>query len=72
MGVSKTSDHTQIKIKMLNPSQEPQAPTKAPNQDLKDMDILCNFKIKVESQDLDYGCIKEHLPYPNYYVTANS
>ena len=67
-----TIDHIQIKIKRPNSSQEPQAPTKAPNQDLKDMDVLCVFKIKVESQDLDYGCIKEHSPYPNYYVTANS
>ena len=25
MGISKTSDHTQIKIKMPNPSQEPSA-----------------------------------------------
>ena len=36
-------------IKMPNPSQEPPAPTKALNQDLKDMDVLCTFKIKIES-----------------------
>ena len=46
-GVSKTSDHIQINIKMLNPSEEPTAPTKAVNQDLKDMDVLCTFKIKM-------------------------
>ena len=48
VGVSKTSDHIQIKIKVSNPSQEPPAPTKVPYQDLKDMDVLCTFKIKIE------------------------
>ena len=38
MGVPKTIDHIQINIRMLNPSQEPPASSKAPNQDLKDMD----------------------------------
>ena len=37
MGVSKTSDHIQIKIKMPNPSQEPPVSSKALNEDLKDM-----------------------------------
>ena len=59
MDVSKTSDHIQIKIKMPNPSQEPPAPSKAPNEDLKDMDVLCTFKIKIESQNSDHGCIKD-------------
>ena len=49
MGVSKTSDNIQINIKMPNPSQEPQESSKAPNEDLKDMDVLSTFKIKVES-----------------------
>ena len=35
IGKSKTSDHIQIKIKMLNPSQEPPASSKAQNQGLK-------------------------------------
>ena len=48
MGVSKTSDHIPIKIKMLNPSEEPPVSSKAPNDDLKDMDVLCTFKIKIE------------------------
>ena len=47
--VSKTSDHIQVKIKIPHPSQEPIAPTKAPNQDLKDIDVLCTYKIKIES-----------------------
>merc|ERR1711954_135720 len=48
MGVSKMSDHIQIKIKMPNPSQEPPASSKAPNGDLKDLDVLCTFKIKIK------------------------
>ena len=39
----------QIIIKMQNPSQEPPVSSKAPNQDLKDMDVLCTLKIKIES-----------------------
>ena len=63
MGVSKTSEHIQIKIKMANPSQEPPVSSKAPNEDLKDMDVLCTFEIKVESQNSDHGCIKDQQPY---------
>ena len=29
------------------------------------MDILCNFKIKIESQNLDHGCVKDKWPYSN-------
>ena len=64
MGLQKTSDHIQIKIKMPNPSQEPPVSSKAANEDLKDMDGLCTFKIKIESQISDHGCIKEQLTYP--------
>ena len=59
MGVSKTSDYIQIKIKMPNPSQEPPAPSKAPNEDLKDMDGLYTLKIEKESQNLDHEYIKD-------------
>ena len=59
MGVSKTSNHNEIKIKMTNPSQELPASTKAPNQDIKDMNVLCTFKIKIESLNLNHGCIKD-------------
>ena len=55
MGMSKTSDHIQIKIKMPNPSQEPPASSEAQNEDLKDMDILCTFKIKIEDKNQEYG-----------------
>ena len=48
MSLQKSSDHIQIKIKMPNPSQDPPASFKAPNQDFKDMGVLCSFKIKVE------------------------
>merc|ERR1711954_544487 len=80
MGVSKTSDHIQIKIKMPNPSQEPPAPSKPPNEDLKDMDVLCTFKIKTESQNSDHGCIKvsDHIqikirmPNPSQEPPASS
>ena len=41
------------------------ASTQDPNQDLKDMDVLRTFKIKIESQISEYGCIKDQWPYPN-------
>ena len=47
MGVLKTSDYIQTKIEMPNPSQEPPAPTKDTNKDLKEMDIFCTFKFKI-------------------------
>ena len=65
MGISKTNDHIQINIKMPNPSQEPPASSTAPNKDLKDIDVLCTFKIKIGSQNSDQGYIKDQWPYPN-------
>ena len=59
MGVLKTSDHIQIKINIPNSSQEPPASFKVLNEDLKGMDVLCTFQIKIESQNLDHGCIKD-------------
>ena len=56
MGVSKSSDHIQIKIKMPNPSQEPPSTPKVPNQD---------FKLKLESQYSENGCNKDNSSYPN-------
>ena len=49
IGLSKTSNYIQIKIKMTDPSQEPPASSKAPNEDFKDMDVLCTLKIMIES-----------------------
>ena len=65
MDVSNTSDNIQIKIKMPNPNQEPPLPSKAPNEDLKDMVVFCTFKIKIRSPDSDHGYVKDNLPYPN-------
>ena len=59
MGISKTSDYIQIKTKMPNPSQEPPASSKSPNEYLKDIDVLCTFKIKMESKNLEYEYIKD-------------
>ena len=71
MVVSNTSDHIKIKIKMPNPSQEPPASSKAPNKDLKDINVLCTFKIKIVSQNSEYGYtetsdhIKSHIRNQN-------
>ena len=54
MGISKTSNYIQIKIKMPNPSQEPAASSKAQNEDLEYIDVLGTFKIKIESQKSDH------------------
>ena len=59
MGISKTSDHIQIKIKLPAPTKESLASSKAPNEDLKDMDVLGNFKIKIESKTSEHRCIKD-------------
>ena len=65
MGIWKANDHIQIKIKMPNPSQEPPDSSKALNVDLKDLDVLCTFKIMIERWNLQLGCIKDQGPYPN-------
>ena len=65
MVASNTRKHTQIKTKRPNPSQKPTVSSKAPNEDLKDMDVLCTFKIKIESKNLYHGCLKDQWPYPN-------
>ena len=59
MGMSKNSDHIQIKTKMPNPSHDPPAFSKVQNQDFKDMYVLGTFKIKIEGQNSDHGCIKD-------------
>ena len=57
---------------MSNPSQEPPASSKAPNKDLNDMEVLCTFKTKIESQNLDHGYIKDQWPYLNHDQDAKS
>ena len=64
-GVLNTSDNIKIKIKIPNPSRGPPTSSKALNGDLKDIDVLCTLRIKIESQNLYHECIKEHWPYPN-------
>ena len=54
MGINKTTDHIQIKIKIKISSQEPQASFKAQHQELKDTDIFNIFQITEESQNLDH------------------
>ena len=76
---SQNSEHMCTKDKLpyvnqdqdANPSQKAPASSKAPNHDLKDMDVLCSFKIKIESQNLEYGCTKDQRPYPNQYQDVN-
>ena len=58
MDVSKTGDHIQMRIKMLNPCQYPPASSKSSNQDLKDMDFLGTFKIKMDSLHSEHGRMK--------------
>ena len=58
MGVQKTLDLIKINIRMQNSSKKPPASSKDPNQDLKNMDVLYTFKIKIECQNLEYKCIK--------------
>ena len=50
---------------MPNSSEESPAFSKSPNEDLKDMHVFCTFKIKIDSQNSDYGCVKDQLPYSN-------
>ena len=70
MGVPKTTGNIWIKNKMSNPSQEPPASSKAPDQDLKDMDVLCTFKVKIEIQNLEHEYIKDEVPCPNQFQDA--
>ena len=55
MVVSSTSHHIQIKIKMPNPSQEPPASSKAPNEELKDMNDLSTFKVTEDIQNFAFS-----------------
>ena len=69
---SNVPDPIPITMKMPNPSQEPQASFKSPNEDLKDIDVLCTFKIKIESQHSDCGCTKDQWQYQNQYQNAKA
>ena len=64
----------QSPVTISKSSQEYPEFSKAPNEDLKDMDVLCPFKIKIESQNLEQGCIKDQWPYKHQdqYVKPSS
>merc|ERR1711954_315143 len=34
------------------------------------MEVLCTFKIKIESKNLEQWCIKDQCPYSNHYQDA--
>ena len=53
IGEPKTNNNIQINIRMPNSSQDPQASSKAPKEDSKDIDVLCTFKIKIENINLN-------------------
>ena len=59
MGVSKANKHNQIKTEIQNASQEPSVSSKAQIVGLKDMDILCTFKINKENQKFEKWYIKD-------------
>ena len=65
MGVSKTSDHIQIKIKMSNPSQEPTGFSKDPSQYLDYIHVLCTFKIKNIGVSFTHDHIQIKMKLPN-------
>ena len=71
MVVSKTHDNFQNKIKMTNPIQKPSASSKTPNEDLKDINVTCTLKIKLESQNMDHVFIKDQWTYLNIDWDAN-
>ena len=71
MVISKTSDHIQIKIKMPNPSQVLPASLQAPNEDLKDMDAPCTFKIKTKSKNSDPGYVNNKSLYTNSLISMS-
>ena len=58
MDLIETSDHIQIKIEMMNPSQELPESSKAQNQDFKDMDVFCTFK-----KHREHESNKDQWPY---------
>ena len=60
---------------MPNPSQEPPASSKAPNEDLKYMDVLCTLKIKIRTKIYNMGlprvklthkCVNSQIPNEIY------
>ena len=71
MGMSETSDNIQIKIQMLNASQEHPASSINPFQTIEDRDVHCTFKAKKESQNVKHGCIRDQSPLQNQDQDTN-
>ena len=72
MGVSKTNGRIKIMINKSNSSQKPPASSKAPNEDLKYMDVLSNIKIKIESQNLDQRPVTVSISRPRFQTSARN
>ena len=53
------NDALWIMINIPTPSQEPPATSKSRSHYLKDTDVLCTFKIKIKSQNLECWHIKD-------------
>ena len=65
MSVSRTSDHIQIKVKMPNPSKELQHPPMPKMGGLKGQGCSLLLQTMIESQNMEYGRIKDKWLYPN-------
>ena len=64
MDLTETNDPIQIKINMLNPK-EPPASSKARNQELKDMNVLCNKMKNIDvPKNSDYIQLKIKMTNP--------
>ena len=65
---------SKIRIKMLKPSREPLASSKTPNQDFKDIAVLCTFKIQniSVSKTSDHIQINIKMPNPRQEPPASS
>ena len=62
MVVSKTSDHIHIKSRCQTPVSNLEH---TPELQSRTSMTWMSFKIKIESQNLEHGCIKDQWPYPN-------
>ena len=65
MSEPKNPDHIQINIRMETSNQEPPVSSKAPNRDLKEMDFLCTFKIKLVRPNMEHVYTLDQKLYTN-------
>ena len=71
MGVTKISDHIQIKIKIPNPNKESPASSKARNQDLQNQDREPKFGIWLYQRPMTMSN-SIRMPNPSQEPTASS